>query len=151
MAQSAPAVRSFGYAWAALCLAFAIHVTDESLTGFLAVYNPTVLAVRARHHWFPMPTFDFRAWLFGLIALNLFLLLLTPFAFRNARPLRWAAYPLAAIMFLNGLGHISATILGRTVSSVHFVRPAPGFYSSPILLVASFYLFSALRRSVPPR
>ncbi|PYT53157.1 MAG: hypothetical protein DMG43_09725 [Acidobacteria bacterium] len=39
---------NFGRAWLFLCLAFAAHVTDEALTGFLAVYNPTILAVRAQ-------------------------------------------------------------------------------------------------------
>src|SRR5438552_10327882 len=38
----------FGFAWAALCVAFAIHVTDEALTDFLSVYNPAVRAIRAR-------------------------------------------------------------------------------------------------------
>jgi hypothetical protein len=32
----------FGIAWIALCLAFALHIIDEALTGFLSVYNPTV-------------------------------------------------------------------------------------------------------------
>jgi hypothetical protein len=36
-----------GMAWVMMWLALAIYVTDEALTGFLAVYNPTVLALRA--------------------------------------------------------------------------------------------------------
>jgi hypothetical protein len=36
-------------------------------------------------------------------------------------------------------------VLGRTVASVQFQRPAPGFYSSPLLLLASTYLFVRLR------
>jgi hypothetical protein len=120
-------------------------VADEALSGFLDVYNPTVLAVRARYSWFPMPTFEFREWLIGLIIANIVFLLLTPFAFRNARWLRPLAYIYAGVHILNGMGHTLATIFGRTVSSVHFSRPAPGFYSSPLLLAASIYLLFRLR------
>jgi hypothetical protein len=139
--------RQFGSAWFLLCLAFCAHVADEALTGFLGVYNPTVLAVRSSYSWFPMPTFEFRGWLLGLIAANIALLLLTPYAFRNARWLRPMAYFFAGVMLLNGLGHTVATIFGRTVSSVQFSRPAPGFYSSPLLLAGSVYLLVRLRNS----
>jgi hypothetical protein len=136
---------NFGLAWLLLCLAFCSHVADEALTGFLGVYNPTVTAMRARLSWFPMPTFEYREWLIGLILANVVLLALTPFAFRNARGLRPLAYFFAAIMLLNGMGHTLFTVLGRTVASVQFPRPAPGFYSSPFLLITSIYLFMRLR------
>jgi hypothetical protein len=139
--------RDFGLAWVLLCLAFCSHVADEALTGFLRVYNPTVIAMRDRLGWFPMPTFQFREWLVGLIVANLILLALTPFAYRNARGLRPLAYFYAGVMLLNGLGHTVFTVLGRTVSSVQFPRPAPGFYSSPFLLITSIYLFTRLRAS----
>ncbi len=140
--------RNFGMAWFLLCLAFCAHVADEALTGFLGVYNPTVLAARARLSWFSMPTFEFREWLTGLIVANVVLLLLTPFAFRNARWLRPLAYLYAGVHLLNGMGHTLATIFGRTVSSVQFPRPAPGFYSSPLLFAGSIYLLLRLRSSV---
>jgi hypothetical protein len=139
--------RNFGLAWLCLSLALCAHVTDEALTGFLAVYNPTVLAVRAQYGWFPMPTFEFRGWLTGLIMAILFCLLMTPFAFRNARWLRPLAYFFAVMMLLNGMGHTIATIFGQTVSSVRFPRPAPGFYSSPLLFAGSIYLLISLGAS----
>jgi hypothetical protein len=43
------------------------------------------------------------------------------------------------------MGHTFFTVLGRTVASVQFPRPAPGFYSSPFLLITSIYLFLRLR------
>jgi len=138
---------NFGLAWILLCLAFCAHVADEALTGFLNVYNPTVTAMRNRLGWFPMPTFEFRQWLVGLIVANLILLALTPFAYRNARGLRPLAYFFAGVMLLNGMGHTVFTVLGRTVASVQFPRPAPGFYSSPFLLITSIYLFMRLRAS----
>src|SRR2546423_457150 len=141
----APHQNNFGLAWFLLCLAFCAHVADEATTGFLAVYNPTVLALRPQFSWFPMPQFEFRVWLVGLIIANAILLALTPLAYRNARPLRPLAYFFAAVMLLNGLGHTLFTILGHTVASVRFPRPAPGFYSSPLLLAASVYLFLRLR------
>lgn len=75
---------------------------------------------------------------------------LSPLAFRNARGLRPLAYLFAVIMLLNGLGHTLGTIAGRTVAGVHFPRPMPGFYSSPLLLAASLYLLVQLRRSAAP-
>jgi hypothetical protein len=70
---------------------------------------------------------------------------MTPFAFRNARWLRPLAYFFAITMLLNGMGHTLATIFGQTVSSVHVPRPAPGFYSSPLLFAGSIYLLISLR------
>ncbi len=145
--QASAAPDNFGLQWLLLCLAFCAHVADEALTGFLNVYNPTVIAMRARLSWFPMPTFEYREWLIGLIIGNLFLLALTPFAYRNTRVLRPLAYFLAGVMFLNGMGHTLFTVLGRTVASVQFPRPAPGFYSSPFLLITSIYLLVRLRAS----
>jgi hypothetical protein len=133
-----------GVAWIAFCLAIALHVTDEALTGFLSVYNPTVLALRPRDWWFP-PTFETRVWLTGLILGIVIGLALSPLFFRGARWVRPIGYFLAVVVgILNALGHITGTILGRTVAPVRFPRPMPGFYSSPFLLAASVYLLVQL-------
>jgi len=39
MGLQSSAARGFGRAWFALTVAFALHVLDEAVTGFLAVYN----------------------------------------------------------------------------------------------------------------
>lgn len=145
--QASASPANLGLPWLLLCLAFCAHVADEALTGFLNVYNPTVSAIRGRLSWFPMPTFAYRQWLIGLIIANLILLALTPLAYRNTRALRPLAYFFAGVMLLNGMGHTLFTVLGRTVASVQFPRPAPGFYSSPLLLITSIYLFLRLRAS----
>ena len=80
--------KKLGIAWVLVCLALAAHVTDEAFTGFLSVYNPTVLALRAKLGFWPMPTFEFREWLTGLIVAVLLLLALSPFVFRGARWIR---------------------------------------------------------------
>jgi hypothetical protein len=113
----------------------------------LNIYNPTVIAMHAKLSWFPVPRFEYRQWLIGLILANLVLLALTPCAFRNARGMRPLAYFFAAIMLLNGMSHTFFTVLGRTMASVQFARPAPGLYSSPFLLITSIYLFMRLRAS----
>jgi hypothetical protein len=136
-----------GMAWVALCLALALHVTDEATTGFLSVYNPTVRALRARLGYWPMPTFEFRDWLIGLITAVLVLLALSPFVFRGARWIRPLFYSFAVVMIANGLGHTAGTVFGRTISSVRFSRPMPGFYSSPFLLAASVYALIQLKRT----
>jgi hypothetical protein len=139
--------RSLGWAWVLLCLALALHVTDEATTGFLSVYNPTVTALRARLGWWPMPTFEFREWLFGLIAACVLLLALSVAVFRGARWIRGFAYFFAGLMLLNAAGHSLATIFGQTVGTVTFPRPAPGFWSSPLMAAAAIYLLVQLRRT----
>jgi hypothetical protein len=147
--KEAPALSAsgFGSAWLALCVAFALHILDEATTGFLAVYNPTVIILRSRWSWFFMPTLEFREWLVGHIMVCALLFCLTPIAARGMRGLRPLAWAYAVIMFLNGMGHTFGTFLGHTVASVTFPRPAPGFYSSPLLLAASVWLMVRLRRT----
>ena len=149
MPQPSPSQQAsrLGKAWVALCLAFVLHVADEALTNFLAVYNPTVIALRAKYAWFPMPVFQFEVWLSGLILVSILLLCLSPFAFRGARWIRLFAYLFAILMLVNGVGHTLGTIFGQTVAAVHFTRPMPGFYSSPTLLAASIYLLFQLKAS----
>jgi hypothetical protein len=138
--------QSAGFArpWVALTIAFALHVLDEATTGFLKVYNPTVIAVRHHWRWFPMPTFEFRVWLVGLIIAVAFCFALTPLAARGVRWFRPLAWLYAVIQFSNAMGHTIGTILGHTVRSVTFPRPAPGFYSSPLLFIGSIWLIVRL-------
>lgn len=137
-----------GIAWVMMWIALAVHVTDEALTGFLPVYNATILALRAQLGFWPMPTFEFKVWLTGLCLGISGLALLSPFAFQNAKWLRPIFVFVVVIAgLLNATGHTVATILGRTVSTVHFPRPAPGFYSSPLLMVVSIYALLQLQRT----
>lgn len=153
MEQEQPQASGFGRAWLALTVAFALHVLDEASTGFLDIYNPTVIALRTRWGWFPMPEFQFREWLAGLIVGVLVCFALTPLAARGTSWLRPLAWLYGLIMFFNGVGHTLATILGRTVGSVTFPRPAPGFYSSPFLFIGSVWLLMTLWKTshVSPR
>jgi hypothetical protein len=138
--------RDLGWAWVALCLALGAHVADEASTDFLSVYNPTVTALREWFSWFPMPTFEFGEWLSGLIVADVVLLSLSPLMFRGVRWMRPLAYVFAGVMLLNGMGHTAGTIAGRTVESVRFSRPMPGFWSSPLLLATSVYMLWRLRK-----
>lgn len=124
-------------------------MADEALTGFLSVYNPTGDALRSQLGYWPMPTFEFRQWLTGLATAVVVLLALSPFAFLGTRWIRPVFYIFAVLMLLNGLGHTAGTIFGRTVASIHFARPMPGFYSSPLLLAASIYGLVQLRKTRP--
>jgi hypothetical protein len=136
--QLADTASLFGYAWLALAAALAIHVADEALTDFLAVYNPTVLKIRARFPWIPLPTFSFRVWIVGLAAAVALMFSLSPVAFQGTRWIVLVALPLSVIMIGNGLGHIG--------SSLYMKRFMPGVYSSPVLIAASlFVLIYALR------
>lgn len=129
----------FGPAWLALCGALALHVADEAVTDFLSVYNPAVRAIRARLPFLPLPTFTFRIWLGGLIAVTVLLFALTPAAFRGAAGLRPVAYVFGIVMAGNGLLHLSG--------SVYLRRVLPGTYSAPLILAAAVYLLAAVRVS----
>jgi hypothetical protein len=145
--EQVPRERNFGLAWLLLCLAFGLHIWDEAAHDFLGYYNATVLTLYGHFSWLPRMDMQFRAWLTGVVVANLLCLGLTPFALRNRWWLRPLAYLFAGIQFLNGLGHILATVRGRTVGSVRFEVVAPGFYTAPLLLVFSVLLFWSLRKS----
>lgn len=132
------ASKRFGTAWIAFAAALALHVTDEATHDFLSTYNPSVLWIRARVPFLPLPTFTFRVWLTLLITGIALLLCVSPLAFRGNRWLRRAAWPIGILVgVVNALGHIS--------SSIYFHRWMPGVYSSPFLLAAAIYLLFAAR------
>jgi len=146
--HGAPALRKLGIAWIAIWASLALHVADEAANGFLFIYNPTVTALRERFGFWPMPNFTFETWLTGLAVGILVLAALTPFAFRNANWMRPLFYFSAIVLCIaNAFGHTLGTIFGRTVSTVHFSRPAPGFLSSPVLLLAGIYALVQLRHT----
>jgi hypothetical protein len=134
----------FFWAWILLCLALAVHVADEARTGFLSVYNPTVRVLRQRWPWLPFPVFNFGVWLAGLVVADAILLSMSFFALRGAAWMRPLGFIFAGIMLMNSLVHMVGTIRGRTVESVRFRRPMPGFYSSPFMLLASLYMLCVL-------
>lgn len=137
--------RGFGLAWLLLCMVSALHVWDEAAHDFLGYYNATVLTLYGHFSWFPRLDMTFREWLSGLLVAIAVCFALTPWAFRNSRWLRPLAYLIAGIQFANGGGQILATMLGGTVRSVRFEGAGPGFYSAPLLLLSSVYLFRRLR------
>lgn len=132
-----------GLAWITLTLALAVHVVDEAAHDFLTLYNANVRIIRQRVPWLPVPTFTFRVWITVLLLAVALLLLLSPFAFRRqgagVRWIRLLAWLLAILMTLNGLNHIAV--------SLYLGRLAPGVDSSPLLLLASSYLFFCLYKS----
>jgi hypothetical protein len=105
------------------------------------------MAMRARWGWFPMPTFAFREWLVGLIFGVAVCFALTPLAARGVGWMRPLAWFYAVVQLSNAMGHTIGTILGHTVASVTFSRPAPGFYSSPFLVIGSVWLMVRLRKT----
>lgn len=123
----------FGFAWLFLSVVLALHVVDEAVTDFLAVYNPAVVALRKRFPLLPLPTFTFPVWLGGLCLGIAVAFALSYLAFRGSRVAIVVAYPVSFLMFANGVGHLAASLYRR--------RFMPGVYSSPFLVAASAYLF----------
>jgi hypothetical protein len=138
--QSRCASRRLGISWLLLVTTVAAHIADEAMTGFLGIYNPTVLELRRNIPWIRLPTFTFRAWLSGLIVALVIAMLATPLAFRAPRSFRVVAVVCAVFMILNGLNHLLGTALGHTFSDIRFARPMPGTYSSPPMIAAAVYL-----------
>jgi hypothetical protein len=138
-APDSPAQRAFGHAWIALGLALAIHVADEAANDFLALYNPTARAIQDRLGGFPFPpTFSFTGWLTGLMLVVLAWLALAPLAYRGHRWLLPLAIVLSVIHMVNGVGH--------NLMSLWLVRPAPGVWSSPLLLASAIWMLMVVRR-----
>jgi len=116
-----------------LTIAFALHVLDEATHDFLAVYNPSARAIRARLGGIPFPpVFTFRVWLSSLIAGVIVLAILTPAVQPQRRWLLPLAYVYATIHVLNAFGHLG--------SSMVYGRLMPGVLSSPVLLCAASWL-----------
>jgi hypothetical protein len=91
--------------------------------------------LRAAVPWLLLPTFSFPVWITSLALAIVALLALTPFAFRGQKWMRLPSLIFSAVMLLNGLGHIAATIYaGRAIA---------GVYSAPLVLVAATYLWYA--------
>jgi hypothetical protein len=124
--------RRWALAWAALCAAFALHVMDEAANDFLSWYNPTVLSLRARVPWLPVPVFTFPVWITGLTIAVVALAALTPLVRRGRRWLLPLAYVYGIIHVANAIAHITVSIAGRWL--------APGVYSAPVLLASALWL-----------
>ena len=129
-------------AWIALCGALAVHIADEALTDFLAIYNPTVLAIRERYPFLPLPTFTFENWLSLLIFAIVALIAASYFVWQGRWAMRPISYVFAGVMLLNGLMHIAGSFYMQTFM--------PGVYSSPLLIVASIALIVRTRLEFGP-
>ena len=119
-------------AWILLSLAMAVHVFDEAISGFLPFYNNMVFNLKERLAFSPLPTFEYRFWLGGLITLIIILLSLTVFVYRGGKTIRIFTAIFGVLMIFNALGHI--------LGSIYLAQLVPGFWSSPILLAASIYV-----------
>ena len=124
--------RRHWWAWIGLCGALAIHVVDEAATDFLTFQNTTVLAIREKYPFLPLPIFSFEVWLSLLIFAVVALTAVSYFVWKGRWAMRPIAYAFAGFMLLNGLFHIAISVyMGELVS---------GVYTAPLLLVASVIL-----------
>jgi hypothetical protein len=137
--------QQMGRAWLVLSLAFCLHALEEAATGFLPIYNQTLLELAWRAPWLPLRPLRRREWIRGLEIAGGVLFGLSPGVFRGARWARPAAYGLSVIMVGNAALHLAATMRGRTVHAVRFKRPMPGSYTAPLLLLAAATMLKALR------
>ena len=121
-------------AWMGLCVALAVHVADEALTGWLDWYNPTV---RAIHEQYPLvsillPVITFEVFLSLLIFAVVMLTAVSYFVWKGRWAMRPISHVFAVVMLTNGLVHIAHSLYMRQLM--------PGVYTSPLLLIASIVL-----------
>ena len=121
----------------ALCVALAVHVADEALTGFLDFYNPAVPAIREKYPLLLLPTFTFGIWLSLMIFAPVSLIAASFFVWKGRWAMRPISYIFAAFMLVNGLLHIAWSLYMRGFM--------PGVYSSPLLIAASIALIACTR------
>ena len=119
-------------AWLFMVSGIALHVADETITGFLPFYNNLVERLREQLGFFPAPTFSFEIWFGGLMIGILLCFGCTIFIARGGNLVRWIATILGVLMIFNALGHLAG--------SLYFDRILPGAGSSPLLLLASLFM-----------
>src|SRR5215208_5419844 len=119
-------------AWMALCVALAVHVADEALTGFLEWYNPSVRALREQYPLLPLPAVTFDVWVSLLIFAIVMLIASSFFVWKGRWAMRPISYIFAGFMLLNALFHIAVSLYMRELIS--------GVYTSPLLIAASIPL-----------
>ena len=121
-----------------MCAVLAVHIADEALTGFLDLYNPTVLAMRQRTPWLILPTFTFPVWISLLALAVIGLLILSHWVNRGLHWTVYASYAFAFLMFANAGAHLGF--------SIYKAKWMPGAYTSPLLLAAATNLVFETRR-----
>jgi hypothetical protein len=133
---SRPTGEGFGAPWLALCAVFAFYIGDEALTGFLNLYHPqgcdaTGLGM-VSHAQVRVPGMAGRP----------------DGGMHDPGLARAACIPPSAVAAADGLAlrgrHVGERIgphlfsrLGSVAATVRFPRPAPGFWSLPLLRSAS--------------
>ena len=131
MLTSNSQIAAFGRAWLVLCTVTALHLLEESTTGFLEDFAPLVHTVGLAIG-IPAEMPSYSIWLAAIASLIAFVFVLTPLAFRGRHWVVLGSYVFAALMVGNGVNHLlSPLYLG------HFL---PGQWTSPFLILASIQL-----------
>jgi hypothetical protein len=134
--------KRLGNAWLYLTGALIFHALDELIHHFLDFYLEMLFAINAKLPALPLPIFTTSSWITLVAVLTVFLLLLAPFAYHEQGPIRLYAKVFAVIIFLNGLLHLTGSLVSN--------RPLPGVYSAPLLLVFALLLFFRAARKTRP-
>lgn len=130
-------VRRHWWAWLGMCAALAIHVVDEAVTDFLSFQNSSVVAIREKYPFLPLPLFSFEVWISLLIFAVAALTAVSYFVWKGRWAMRPISHVFAGVMLTNGLFHIAISIyMGELVS---------GVYSSPLIIAASIPLIVTTR------
>lgn len=120
-------------AWLALCAAFAVHIAEEASRHFLDLWNPEVTALGLGALRFTFPV-----WMTLMALAMLGFLILSYWVRRGTFWTPVAAYIFIFLMLSNGFAHLAFSIRERAWMA--------GAYTSPLLILASIYLWMATAR-----
>ena len=128
-----------GRVWLVLCLALAVHVVDEALSGFVPQANNLLRGIAREFQLSGAPQLSFAGWLVVVSVAVLLLLMLTGSVSRRASMTRLFPHAVAWVLLANGLGHIAVSVsVGRMMA---------GVLSSPLLLLVSIWALARLRHA----
>ncbi|MEQ1754182.1 MAG: hypothetical protein ABL973_08605 [Micropepsaceae bacterium] len=129
--------------WLLSCVAFAIHILDESMRGSFGFYSDVERMMTNVMPSMHMTPFNFDVWLINMTGTLAVLFLLTPLV-RSRNPLMIpASFVFAAFLTGNAALHL--------VMAVSQQRLVTGSETAPLMLAAGLFLFLSTARGLVER
>ena len=126
-------------AWFVLCVLLALHIAEEAASGDYRAYGQSLALLRELFPQLPIPQFRFTVWLVDIAGAIIVLFLLTGLVHKNYQIMRSASFALATFTTANAMLHILLSLASDQVLA--------GTLTSPLLLVASLFLFLTIPRT----
>lgn len=126
--------------WLLSCLAFAIHIVDESMRGSFGFYSDMENMITNVMPSMHMAPFNFEVWLINMTGTLVVLFLLTPLVHARNALMIPASFIFAAFLTGNAVMHL--------VMAVAQQRIVTGSETAPLMLAAGLFLFLSTARGL---